>query len=93
MGRHFQLADEDLMEMLLSGKQTTFKNRVAWYKAYLSKALLLESSNNGPGPFQLAGQEKDESPMVPDLHCPQPEKKWQDTGRNLCDQQKKAKTV
>lgn len=47
MAKHFQLNSEDLKEMLPSGKQTTFKNRVAWAKVYLSKALLLESPKRG----------------------------------------------
>ena len=47
MENHFQLNDEDLKEMLPSGKQTTFKNRVGWAKSYLSKAILLESPKQG----------------------------------------------
>jgi restriction system protein len=43
MAEHFGLSEEDLKEMLPSRKQTTFKNRVAWARAYLSKALLVES--------------------------------------------------
>jgi len=41
------LNEEDLNEMLPSGKQTTYKNRVAWARVYLSKALLLESPKRG----------------------------------------------
>lgn len=47
MAMHFKLSNEDLKEMLPSGKQTTFKNRVAWAKVYLSKAMLLESPKRG----------------------------------------------
>jgi len=47
MAEHFSLSDDDLQEMLPSGKQTTFKNRVAWARVYLSKALLLESPKRG----------------------------------------------
>ena len=47
MAEHFRMSDDDLKEMLPSGKQTTFKNRVAWAKVYLSKALLLESPKRG----------------------------------------------
>lgn len=43
----FNLNESDLGEMLPSGKQTTFKNRVAWARVYLSKALLLESPKRG----------------------------------------------
>ena len=47
MAEYFKMSDDDLSEMLPSGKQTTFKNRVAWAKVYLSKALLLESPKRG----------------------------------------------
>lgn len=57
MAKHFQLADEDIREMLPSGKQTTFKNRVAWAKAYLSKALLLESPKRGIFHISARGKE------------------------------------
>lgn len=35
------LSDDDLSEMLPSGKQTTFSNRVAWARTYLNKAGLI----------------------------------------------------
>lgn len=35
------LSDSDLAEMLPSGKQTTFSNRVAWARTYLNKAGLI----------------------------------------------------
>lgn len=35
------LSDDDLAEMLPSGKQTTFSNRVAWARTYLNKAGLI----------------------------------------------------
>ena len=47
MAQHFKMSDGDLKEMLPSGKQTTFKNRMAWAKSYLTKALLLESPKRG----------------------------------------------
>jgi restriction system protein len=47
MAEHFKLSEDDLKEMLPSGKQTTYRNRVAWAKVYLSKALLLESPKRG----------------------------------------------
>ncbi|MBF0234033.1 MAG: winged helix-turn-helix domain-containing protein, partial [Desulfamplus sp.] len=37
MAQHFSLSEEDLLEMLPSCKQATFKNRVAWARVYLSK--------------------------------------------------------
>lgn len=39
----FGLSDSDLNEMLPSGKQTTFSNRVGWARTYLSKSGLLET--------------------------------------------------
>lgn len=38
LGIQLGLSDEDLSELLPSGKQTTFANRVNWAKSYLSKA-------------------------------------------------------
>lgn len=46
MADHFKLSKEDQQEMLPSGKQATYKNRIAWTRVYLSKALLLESPKN-----------------------------------------------
>lgn len=47
MAENFKMSDADLREMLPSGKQTTFKNRVAWANVYLAKALLLERPKRG----------------------------------------------
>ncbi|MCP4164060.1 MAG: restriction endonuclease [Deltaproteobacteria bacterium] len=44
LAKSFELSDEELKEYLPSGKQTTFKNRVAWARTYMKKAGLLESS-------------------------------------------------
>jgi len=57
MAEHFGLSEEDLQEMLPSGKQTTCKNRVAWARVYLSKALLLESPKRGFFRITERGQE------------------------------------
>lgn len=43
----FNLSDEDLKKMLPSGKRTTFANRLATAKMYLSKAGLLETPKRG----------------------------------------------
>jgi restriction system protein len=40
---HMKLTDEDLTDLLPSGTQTKFDNRVAWAKIYLTKARLLET--------------------------------------------------
>ena len=57
MAEHFSLSKEDLQEMLPSGKQTTYKNRVAWARVYLSKALLLESPKRAFFRITERGQE------------------------------------
>ena len=43
LARQMNLSSEDLAEMLPSGRQTVFKNRVGWAKTYLKKAGLLDS--------------------------------------------------
>ncbi len=42
-----QLSEEDLSELLPSGTQTKFDNRVAWAKSYFVQAKVLESSRRG----------------------------------------------
>jgi restriction system protein len=42
LAEHFSLTEQELNEMLSSGKQTTFYNRVGWARTYLSKSGLLE---------------------------------------------------
>ncbi len=41
------LTEEDLRERLPSGRQTTFSNRVAWAKVYLTQAGVLKSPKRG----------------------------------------------
>ena len=43
MAIHFQLTDKERKEMLTSGAQPIFDNRVGWAKTYLKKAGLLDS--------------------------------------------------
>lgn len=43
----FNLSEEDKKELLPSGKQPTFSNRVAWSKVHLSKASLVENIQRG----------------------------------------------
>lgn len=43
MGKYFQLSDTDLNEMLPSGRQTYFANRIGWASTYLKKAGLIVS--------------------------------------------------
>lgn len=47
LAEYFQLTEEDLRELLPSGKQMVFHNRVGWAKVYLQKARLLESVRRG----------------------------------------------
>jgi len=42
LGQQFELTDEDINELLPSGKQTRFYNRVGWARTYLIKSKLLE---------------------------------------------------
>jgi restriction system protein len=43
LAKHFQLTEEELEELLPSGRQTRFSNRVAWAKVYLERGRLLSS--------------------------------------------------
>ncbi len=47
LARHFNISDADRTEMLPSGRQTRFDNRVAWAIVYLRKAKFLESTRRG----------------------------------------------
>ena len=47
LGREFQLSDSEKKELLPSGQQAIFDNRVGWARTYLKKALLLESTRRG----------------------------------------------
>src|SRR5260370_14812528 len=44
LARDFKLTEEERQQLLPSGKQTTFTNRVAWAKTYLVQAGLLEAT-------------------------------------------------
>lgn len=43
----FHLSEEDLAQLLPSGRQTYFANRVGWARTYLKKAGLIESPSKG----------------------------------------------
>ena len=47
LAKELSLNNDDLKEMLPSGRQTKFGNRVAWAKVYLYQAGLLESPRRG----------------------------------------------
>jgi restriction system protein len=52
-----QLSAEDLAAMLPSGRQTTFKNRIAWALSYLKQAGLAESPGRGIYRITTRGRE------------------------------------
>lgn len=47
LGKKLHLSEQEKMELLPSGKQTVFANRVHWAKSYLTKAGLVESTKRG----------------------------------------------
>ena len=47
VAKRLALTDDDLAEMLPSGRQTTFMNRLHWAKTFLDRALVLESTRRG----------------------------------------------
>lgn len=47
LGTEFRLSEDELAELLPSGRQTTFANRVHWAKSYLGKAGLVEFTGRG----------------------------------------------
>ena len=47
LARHFKTNEADRREMLPSGRQTRFNNRVAWAIVFLRKAKFLESTRRG----------------------------------------------
>jgi len=47
LSKHFSLGDADLKELLPSGRETRFKNRVYWSRVHLGQAKLLDSTGRG----------------------------------------------
>jgi len=47
LAQHFKITEADRKEMLPSGRQTRFNNRIAWAIVYLRKAKFLESTRRG----------------------------------------------
>ena len=43
VSKYFKLTEEQLLEMLPSGRQTVFVNRIGWARTYLKKAGLIDS--------------------------------------------------
>ncbi|MCH7483565.1 MAG: restriction endonuclease [Chloroflexi bacterium] len=57
MAERFHLTDEDRQQVVPSGRQPTYQNRVAWARSYLTKAGLLESPARGV--FRLTERGRD----------------------------------
>jgi restriction system protein len=47
LAEQFKLTEEERKELLPSGSQFTFSNRVGWARTYMNKAALLESTRRG----------------------------------------------
>jgi restriction system protein len=65
----FQLTDDERSELLPSGKQTTFANRVHWAKSYLGKAGLIELTKRAH--FKISARGRDilvRPPKKIDIH-------------------------
>lgn len=56
LSSHFRLSEEKKQEMLPSGRQPTFDNRVGWARTYLKKAGLLKSTRRGYFQITAKGQ-------------------------------------
>lgn len=69
--KSFSLSDADLVEMLPSGKQSVFDNRIGWCRTYLKKALLIISparaqfviTENGKRLIEQSGEINDSTLM------------------------------
>jgi restriction system protein len=57
IARELQLSEEDLNQMLPSGQQSTFHNRVSWAKTYLLQAGLIEHTRRGHFTISPRGRE------------------------------------
>lgn len=57
LAKHFQLTGEELEELLPSGRQARFANRVAWAKVYLERGGLLSSPKRAH--FQITERGRD----------------------------------
>jgi restriction system protein len=57
LAHEFQLTDDEKRELLPSGRQPRFQNRVGWARTYMAKAQLLESPMRGTFCITERGQE------------------------------------
>lgn len=58
LAKKFMLGEEELNQMIASGTQSVFYNRVAWAKTYLKNACLIEPANT-KGFFKITKRGKD----------------------------------
>ena len=58
LSNQFHLSNEEVRELLPSGRQTIFANRVHWAKTYLSKAGLVESVSRGVWSISETGKKE-----------------------------------
>jgi restriction system protein len=57
MAEQFKLTEEERKELLPSGSQSTFANRVGWARTYMNKAALLTSTRRGYFRITQRGQD------------------------------------
>ena len=57
LAHHFKLTNKELRELLPSGRQPVFRNRVGWARTYLKKAGLLKSPKRAH--FKITARGKD----------------------------------
>lgn len=62
LAKHFQLTEEELEELLPSGRQARFANRVAWAKVYLERGGLLSSPKRAHFQITERGREVLQNP-------------------------------
>ncbi len=68
VSQHFGLSEEDLRELLPSGTQPRFNNRMAWAKVYLERAGLLTKTRRGHFKISPAGEKVlQDPPQVIDI--------------------------
>jgi len=57
LAKRFGMSEDDLKELLPSGRETRFKNRVYWTRVHLGQAKLLDSTGRGRFKITNRGQE------------------------------------
>ena len=69
LANRFGLTDADRRELLSSGRQRTFDNRVGWARTYLGKAGLLESLRRGVFRITSSGMQVISAPPAINRYC------------------------